>query len=99
MSAGKGKGAKTRPQPMKMNQIHIPKKDYPESGEYPPKSGSFDDLKKSLKLHGMLTPVFVNADGVLLQGHYRFWAWQALGNKHVPAVVVESVSDIYQYFD
>lgn len=99
MSPKPGKGARIKAQPMKISRIHIPKKDYPESGQYPPNSGAFDELRDNLKHHGMLIPVFIDANGVLLQGHYRLWAWQTLGNKHVPVVVVESIEEIDKYFD
>lgn len=81
---------------MKMSDIHIGKKDLPSS--FPPDSDSYELLKKSLHKNGMLNPVFVNADGVLLQGHYRFWAWEELGKTHIQAVVVEDEKEIGHYF-
>lgn len=47
----------------------------------------------------MITPIFVDQNNQLIQGHYRLWAWQAIGNKHVPVVVVEKEEDIEKFFD
>lgn len=91
---------KPRPSPMRIAEIHVPKQDYPKApGNYPPNSGPFTLLKKSLKKRGMVVPVFVDADGRLLQGHYRLWAWMEMGNKHVPAIIVENEEEIAHYFD
>lgn len=89
------------PQPvlMKISNIHIPKKDYPPSGQYPPDSRPFEDLKRSLDKHGLLLPVFVNRDGLLFQGHYRYWAWQQLGKSHIPVIIVEKMEDISKFFE
>lgn len=87
---------KMKPILMKIAEIHIPKHDYPDK-PFPPSSRKFDSLKKSLRKQGMKVPVFVNRDGLLLQGHYRLWAWQGLGNKHVPTIVVDKWDDISEY--
>lgn len=94
------KKPKPRPILMKIADIHIPKQDYPKPpGTFPPNSVPYSLLKKSLKKKGMVVPVFVNADGLLLQGHYRLWAWMELGKKHVPAIIVKSEEEIVHYFD
>lgn len=84
---------------LKVDQIHIPKFDLPESGVFPPNSGAFDDLKRTLKDKGLALPIFVNKDRVLLSGHYRFWAWQALGKKHIHAIIVDSKQEITDFFE
>lgn len=88
---------KPKPILMKISEIHIPKHDYPEFN-FPPKSRPFDSLMKALKKKGMKVPVFVNQDNLLLQGHYRLWAWQGLGNKHVPVIVVDKWDEVAEYF-
>lgn len=92
-----GKKPRIRPTPMLINAIHVPKKDLPET-KFPLDSDAFSSLKKMLKKKGMLTPVFVNQDGILLQGHYRLWAWIELGNKHVPTVTVDKPEEIIDWF-
>ncbi len=84
---------KDRPALMKVTEVHIPKKDFPTSGQFPPDSCPFRNLKKSMRDHGMRVPVFVNKDGIIILGHYRLWAWQALGHKHVPVVVVNNIKE------
>ena len=48
----------------------------------------FDCLLGHLKSHGMLTPVFIDSNFVVVSGHYRLLAWRLLGNKKVAAVMV-----------
>lgn len=95
------KGQNTgKAQLVKIEDIHIPKKDYPKSpGHYPPDSPRFEELKVMLRNKGQLIPVFINADKLLIQGHYRLWAMQALGESFVKAITVEDECGIDKYFD
>lgn len=93
------KKAKPRSTLMKITDIHVPKTDYPEKpGQYPPSSAAFNKLKRTLKKKGMAVPVFVDEDKRILEGHYRLWAWQSLGNKFVAVVIIGKVDQIAQYF-
>lgn len=90
---------KQRPVLTKIEDIHIPKQDFPKTpGHFPPHSEAFEALKKSLRKKGMIVPVFVDKDKRLLQGHFRLWAWQEIGNKHVQAVTVDKPEDIIHHF-
>lgn len=88
---------KPNPILMKIADIHIRKQDLPNT-PLPPQSQAFEDLKKLFKRRGILIPVFVDADGILLSGHYRLWAWQEMGHKHIPTVVVDGEEGIPSYF-
>lgn len=39
----------------------------------------YDDLKASIKAHGLLVPILVNQQGIILDGHNRFKICQELG--------------------
>lgn len=88
-----------KPMLVKIEDIHIPKQDYPTSGQFPPDSPRFEELKVCLKKQGQLIPVFINADKLLLQGHYRLWALQAIGEVFIKALMVENVEEIEDYFE
>lgn len=53
----------------------------------------FASLKQSLKEFGMLQPIVVNKDHVIIGGHMRVRAWKDLGNTEVPCVVVDLPKD------
>lgn len=94
-----------KPMMIKIEDIHIPKKDYPTTGQFPPDSVRFHQLKSHMQKHGQLIPVFIDRDKLLLQGHYRLWAWNALGEVFIRAYVVEGLTEeeqskeIEEYFD
>jgi ParB-like nuclease family protein len=96
---------KRKPVLVKIDDIHIPKKDYPASGQYPPESSGFESLKVHMKKHGQLIPIFIDVDKVLLQGHYRLWAWKEIGETFIKACVISSTKEedqekeINLYFD
>jgi ParB-like chromosome segregation protein Spo0J len=83
-----------------VREVSVPKGDLPPPphGKYPPRSLAFDQLQETLKREGMKLPVFVSPEGVLLSGHYRFWAAQALGWRYVRAVIVKSLREVAAYF-
>lgn len=83
---------------VKIEDVHIPKKDYPPSKQFPPDSAPFADLKNHMKKRGQLVPIFIDSDKVLFQGHYRLWAWQGLGEIYIKACMVENENEIDEYF-
>lgn len=46
--------------------------------------------KQSIANHGFVNPIIIDADGVIVAGHTRLKAAQALGLKCVPCVVMEA---------
>ena len=53
----------------------------------------FEDLKASIRDHGIIEPVVVNQHGVIICGHQRVRACHELGITEVPVVVREVASD------
>ena len=57
----------------------------------------FEDLKESIKEHGVLTPVLVrkldNGNYQILSGHNRCESAKAVGFKTVPCVVLSNLTD------
>ena len=53
----------------------------------------FEDLKASIRDHGIIEPVVINQHGVIICGHQRVRACQELGITDVPVVVREVASD------
>jgi len=53
----------------------------------------FDELKASIREHGIIEPVIINQHGVIICGHQRVRACQELGITDVPVVVREVASD------
>ncbi len=53
-----------------------------------------DDYKliMSIKEHGIMEPLHVSADGILLSGHRRLAAAQCLGLREVPCIVIENIA-------
>ncbi|MFE3196781.1 ParB N-terminal domain-containing protein [Embleya sp. NPDC059237] len=49
---------------------------------------AFERLQSSLKRHGVIKPVILNADGTLVAGHQRTKALHALGITHTAAVML-----------
>ncbi|MER5918380.1 ParB N-terminal domain-containing protein [Streptomyces sp. NPDC001982] len=49
---------------------------------------AFARLQESIKRHGIVKPVILNADGTLVAGHQRTKAMTALGMTHTPAVML-----------
>jgi len=87
-----------KPVLVKIEEIHVPKKDYPPTHQFPPISPRFEELKRHMKKHGQLVPVFLDRDKILIQGHYRLWAWQELGETFVKALIVLDEKEIAEYF-
>ncbi len=46
----------------------------------------FKELKKSITDNGLFEPIWINSDGVILDGHHRFKAWIGIGKEaaHIP---------------
>ena len=53
----------------------------------------FEDLKASIRDHGIIEPVVINQHGVIICGHQRVRACQEIGITDVPVVVREVASD------
>ncbi|MBF0395761.1 MAG: ParB N-terminal domain-containing protein [Desulfobacterales bacterium] len=55
----------------------------------------FDDLKKSIVTHGIIQPIVISRDNVIISGHQRFRACIELGIQDIPVHVidVEDVND------
>ena len=83
----------------KVAKLVVLKPDYPTAGSFPPQNEKFEDLKHSIKSHGMTVPVFINSSSVVINGHYRLWAAKALNMDEVPTVVVRNRDDIDKYWD
>jgi ParB-like chromosome segregation protein Spo0J len=52
----------------------------------------FESLKESIRQHGLYYPIIVNKEYVLLDGHHRYRACQALGIKE-PDIIVKSFNN------
>lgn len=55
--------------------------------------GDIEQLAESIRRDGLLQPIAITPDGVLLSGRRRLAALQRLGQKKVPVWVVDGVSD------
>ncbi len=55
--------------------------------------GDIDELAESIRREGILQPIAITPDGVLLSGRRRLAALERLGEKKVPVWVVDGVSD------
>lgn len=53
----------------------------------------FEDLKASIRDHGIIEPVVINQHGVIICGHQRVRACREIGITDVPVVVREVASD------
>jgi ParB-like chromosome segregation protein Spo0J len=49
---------------------------------------AFVRFQASLRRHGVVKPVILNADGTLVAGHQRTKGLQAIGLTHTPAVML-----------
>lgn len=54
---------------------------------------AYNLLKSSVKSHGLLSPIFIDARNNVLLGHYRLMAWMDLGNKEVEIQVVKNIDE------
>ncbi len=72
---------------LKTDEIKISKRIRQESGD-------LSTLKKSLKKHGLLNAITVNAKGVLIAGYRRLQAAKELGWTEIEAKVVEPKDQI-----
>ena len=50
---------------------------------------SFLKLQESIKKFGVLKPVIINKNGILVAGHQRTKAMKAIGITHTPAFILE----------
>lgn len=58
--------------------------------------GSLDNLKKSIKRHGLINPISVTAKGELISGYRRLTAAREMGWKEIDAKIVNPKDDIEQ---
>ncbi|MCB9641647.1 MAG: ParB N-terminal domain-containing protein [Myxococcales bacterium] len=73
-----------------MNQIrYIPIDDIVVTNPYLRLDTAIEELKKSIRAVGLIHPLIVNGEGLLLAGGRRYSALRALGIEQVPVVVVE----------
>jgi len=56
--------------------------------------GDLEDLKRSLKNHGLLNPISINSKGELIAGHRRLTAIQQLGWDEVEAKIISPKSEL-----
>jgi tRNA G10 N-methylase Trm11 len=56
-------------------------------------SSEFESLKRSIKEIGLQVPLIVNQDGILLDGHHRYKAYQELGFVQRPETVLRIFSN------
>lgn len=68
--------------------LRVHHKDFPKDLKYFCKSGSFDALCEKLEKEGVRIPIIVSPRGIVLDGHYRFWAAQSSSIQEVPVIVV-----------
>lgn len=57
-------------------------------------SGDLDNMKKSLKKHGLLNPILINAKGELIAGYRRLTAAKELGWVEIDAITLEPKNDV-----
>lgn len=58
--------------------------------------GDIESLKKSLGRHGLLEPILVTDDNMLVSGYRRLSAAQELGWQEIDAVVVKPKNELEQ---
>ncbi len=56
--------------------------------------GDLEDLKRSLKRHGLLNPISINPKGELIAGHRRLTAVQQLGWDEVEVKVINPKNEL-----
>lgn len=56
--------------------------------------GDIEELMESIKEKGVIQPICISTDGVLLAGGRRFTACQNLGLAEIPAIIRESAGEI-----
>ena len=74
---------------MEIKNIEIKKL---KPAEYNPREMSLEEmesLKKSIKEFGLVEPIVINKDFVIIGGHQRVYASEDLGKEKVPCVVVD----------
>lgn len=54
------------------------------------KPKQFEALKRSIEKYGFLVPIVLTKDYVLADGEHRFKAYKDLGNKSIPAIIVNT---------
>lgn len=60
------------------------------------KSKAYKALKDSIESVGVLTPIIVSTERVLLDGFYRVEAARAIGREYIPALVIHHQSSLKQ---
>ncbi|MFN2311272.1 MAG: ParB N-terminal domain-containing protein [Spirochaetia bacterium] len=58
--------------------------------------GDLSSLKQSLKQHGLMNPIVITGDNILIAGHRRFEAARQLGWNTITARVVDQHDDVSQ---
>lgn len=58
--------------------------------------GDLSSLKQSLKQHGLMNPIVITSDNILIAGHRRFEAARQLGWNTITARIVDQHDEVSQ---
>ncbi len=73
-------------------------KEHPHKELVPPmRPQEYSELKKDIQEHGILQPIEINFDGVILDGHHRYSIAKELGIESVDCRIVKPVVDEDSY--
>lgn len=56
--------------------------------------GNLDEFWEDIVLNGLIEPIVVNSDGVLVEGGRRVAAFSKFGQTHIPAIVAKDYDDL-----
>lgn len=77
-----------------MNIKNVPLSDLHPYERNPRKNdGAVQAVAESIKQYGFLVPMVISADNVIIAGHTRYKAAQALGLKTVPCVIADELTE------
>jgi len=83
-----------------MNLIHIDKlKPHPKNAEYYADltGEKYEELKRSIEVHGIRDPLKILPDGTILAGHQRYRIAKELGIKQVPVAIYDVSPEEAEY--
>ncbi len=77
---------------MKIMQYDLTKiTEYPGNAKEHPQE-QIDKIKESISQFGFRTPILIDKDGVIIQGHGRYISSRQLGLKKVPVIIADDLS-------
>jgi ParB family transcriptional regulator, chromosome partitioning protein len=83
------------PIPTQPNRLTLPLNEINTEGRIRQDYGDMEDLKTSLKTHGLLQPIVVNQQKQLIAGGRRYRAHQELGESSIAVVFFETLDEVH----